>query len=57
VRLEHVFDRNANASVSTDTSMPISVLTSTTFQDPLDVPTEVLDELRAVFDDETSNTQ
>ena len=57
VRLEHVFDRNANASVSTDTSMPISVLTSTTFKDPLDVPTEVLDELRAVFDDETSNTQ
>lgn len=57
VRLEHVFDRNANASVTTDTSMPISVLTSTTFQDPLDVPTEVLDELRAVFDDETSNTQ
>ena len=57
VRLEHIFDRNANASVSTDTSMPISVLTSTTFQDPLDVPTEVLDELRAVFGDETSNTQ
>lgn len=57
VRLEHVFDRNANASVTTDTSMPISVLTSTTFLDPLDVPTEVLDELRAVFDDETSNTQ
>ena len=57
VRLEHIFDRNANATVSTDTSMPISVLTSTTFQDPLDVPTEVLDELRAVFGDETSNTQ
>jgi UDP-N-acetylmuramate dehydrogenase len=57
VRLEHIFDRNANASVSSDTSMPISVLTSTTFQDPLDVPTEVLDELRAVFGDETSNTQ
>jgi UDP-N-acetylmuramate dehydrogenase len=57
VRLEHIFDRNANASVSTDTSMPISVLTSTTFQDPLDVPTEVLDELRAVFGDETSTTQ
>ena len=57
VRLEHIFDRNANASVSTDTSIPIAVLTSTTFQDPLDVPTEVLDELRAVFGDDTSTTQ
>ena len=57
VRLEHIFDRNASTSVSTDTSIPISVLSSTTFQDPLDVPTEVLDELRAVFGDETSTTQ
>ena len=57
VRLEHIFDRNANTSVSTDTSIPISVLSSTIFQDPLDVPTEVLDELRAVFGDETSTTQ
>lgn len=57
VRLEHIFDRNANSSVSTDTSIPISVLSSTIFQDPLDVPTEVLDELRAVFGDETSTTQ
>jgi len=57
VRLEHIFNRNANTSVSTDTSIPISILSSTTFQDPLDVPTEVLDELRAVFGDETSTTQ
>ena len=57
VRLEHIFDRNANTSVSTDTSIPISVLSSTIFQDPLDVPNEVLDELRAVFGDETSTTQ
>ena len=57
VRLEHIFDRNASTSVSTDTSIPISVLSSTTFQDPLDVPTEVLDELRAVFGDETTTTQ
>jgi UDP-N-acetylmuramate dehydrogenase len=57
VRLEHIFDRNASTSVSSDTSIPISVLSSTTFQDPLDVPTEVLDELRAVFGDETSTTQ
>jgi len=57
VRLEHIFDRNANTSVSTDTSIPISVLTSTSFQDALDVPTEVLDELRTVFNDETSDTQ
>ena len=57
VRLEHIFDRNANTSVSADTSIPISVLSSTIFQDPLDVPTEVLDELRAVFGDETSTTQ
>jgi cell division protein FtsQ len=33
------------------------VLSSTIFQDPLDVPNEVLDELRAVFGDETSTTQ
>ena len=57
VRLEHIFDRNASTSVSSDTSIPISVLSSTTFQDPLDVPTEVLDELRAVFGDETTTTQ
>ena len=57
VRLEHIFDRNAHTSVSTDSSIPISVLSSTTFQDPLDVPTEVMDELRAVFGDETSTTQ
>ena len=57
VRLEHIFDRNASTSVSTDSSIPISVLSSTTFQDPLDVPTEVMDELRAVFGDETSTTQ
>ncbi len=57
VRLEHIFDRNSSTSVSTDTSIPISVLTSTTFQDELDVPTEVFDELRAVFGDETSTTQ
>ena len=57
VRLEHIFDRNANTSVSTDTSIPISVLTSTSFRDALDVPTEVLDELRTVFNDGTSDTQ
>jgi len=57
VRLEHIFDRNSSTSVSTDTSIPISVLSSTTFPEPLDVPTEVLDELRAVFGDETSTTQ
>ena len=57
VRLEHIFDRNANTSISTDTSIPISVLSSTIFQDPLDVPNEVLDELRAVFGDETFTTQ
>ena len=57
VRLEHIFDRNANTSVSTDTSIPISVLTSTSFRDALDVQTEVLDELRTVFNDGTSDTQ
>jgi UDP-N-acetylmuramate dehydrogenase len=57
VRLEHIFDRNASTSVSTDTSIPISVLSSTTFRDALDVPAEVFDELRAVFGDETSTTQ
>jgi len=57
VRLEHIFDRNASTSVSTDTSIPISILSSSDFQDPLDVPTEVLDELNAVFGDDTSTTQ
>ena len=57
VRLEHIFDRNASTSVSADTSIPISVLSSSDFQDPLDVPTEVLDELNAVFGDDTSTTQ
>ena len=57
VRLEHIFDRNASTSVSADTSIPISVLSSSDFQDPLDVPTEVLDELSAVFGDDTSTTQ
>jgi UDP-N-acetylmuramate dehydrogenase len=57
VRLEHIFDRNASTSVSTDTSIPISILSSSEFQDPLDVPTEVLDELNAVFGDDTSTTQ
>ena len=57
VRLEHIFDRNASTSVSADTSIPISILSSSDFQDPLDVPTEVLDELSAVFGDDTSTTQ
>ena len=57
VRLEHIFDRNASTSVSTDTSIPISILSSSDFQDPLDVPIEVLDELSAVFADDTSTTQ
>ena len=57
VRLEHIFDRNASTSVSTDTSIPISILSSSDFQDPLDVPIEVLDELRVVFRDDTSTTQ
>ena len=57
VRLEHIFDRNASTSVSADTSIPISILSSSDFQDPLDVPTEVLDELSAVFADDTSTTQ
>ena len=57
VRLEHIFDRNASTSVSTDTSIPISILSSSDFQDSLDVPTEVLDELNAVFGDDTSTTQ
>lgn len=57
VRLEHIFDRNASTSVSTDTSMPISILSSSDFQDPLDVSAEVLEELGAVFSDETSTTQ
>jgi cell division septal protein FtsQ len=57
VRLEHIFDRNASTSVSADTSIPISILSSSDFQDPLDVPIEVLDELSAVFADDTSTTQ
>jgi UDP-N-acetylmuramate dehydrogenase len=57
VRLEHIFDRNASTSVSADTSIPISILSSSDFQDPLDVPTEVLDELRVVFKDDTLTTQ
>ena len=57
VRLEHIFDRNASTSVSTDTSIPISILSSSDFQDPSDVPIEVLDELRVVFRDDTSTTQ
>jgi len=57
VRLEHIFDRNASTSVSTDTSIPISILSSSDFQDPLDVPREVLDELNAVFGDDSSTTQ
>ena len=57
VRLEHIFDRNASTSVSADTSIPISILSSSDFQDPLDVPIEVLDELRVVFRDDTSTTQ
>jgi UDP-N-acetylmuramate dehydrogenase len=54
VRLEHIFERNSNTSVVADTSIPISILSSSDFQDPLDVPLEVLDELRSVFGDETS---
>ena len=57
VRLEHIFERNSNTSVVADTSIPISILSSSDFQDPLDVPAEVLDELSAVFSDETSTTQ
>jgi UDP-N-acetylmuramate dehydrogenase len=57
VRLEHVFERNSNTSVVADTSIPISILSSSDFQDPLDVPAEVLVELSAVFSDETSTTQ
>lgn len=57
VRLEHIFERNSNTSVVADTSIPISILSSSDFQDPLDVPAEVLDELSAVFSDETSATQ
>jgi len=57
VRLEHIFERNSNTSVVADTSIPISILSSSDFQDPLDVPAEVLDELSAVFSDDTSTTQ
>lgn len=57
VRLEHIFERNSNTSVVADTSIPISILSSSNFQDPLDVPAEVLDELSAVFSDEMSTTQ
>ncbi len=57
VRLEHIFERNSNTSVVADTSIPISILSSSDFQDPLDVSAEVLDELGAVFSDETSTTQ
>ena len=54
VRLEHIFDRNASTSIVADTSIPLSIITAATFQDSMDVPAQVLDELRAVFSDETS---
>ena len=54
VRLEHIFDRNASNSLVGDTSIPLSVITATAFQDSMDVPTQVFDELREVFSDDTS---
>ncbi len=57
VRLEHIFDRNASTAVVSDNSIPIAVINSTVFQDSTEVPAQVFDELRAVFEDETSLTQ
>ena len=53
VRLEHIFDRNASTSIVADTSIPLSIITATTFQDSMDVSEQVLDELRTVFNDNT----
>ncbi len=54
VRLERMFDRNASTSIVADTSIPLSVITAPAFQDSMDVPSQVLDELRAVFNDDSS---
>lgn len=57
VRLEHVFDRNSSASTNSDTSIPLSILTSTSFVAPIEISSDVFAELKLVFGDADPSTE